>query len=121
MAEENITENTETKQRPDHLFKPGQSGNPAGRPKGTENFSTRWFRVLDKIADKNGMEPDEVEDQILAELFKGAKQGNFKFIKDFLDRRFGKPQQDLTVKSISMTPEEFAKQFEIDDDKDNNT
>lgn len=31
------TENTDEEQRPDHLFRPGQSGNPAGRPKGSRN------------------------------------------------------------------------------------
>ncbi len=31
------SEIAETKQRPAHLYKPGQSGNPAGRPKGTRN------------------------------------------------------------------------------------
>jgi hypothetical protein len=38
-----MTEFTAEKQRPGHLFKPGQSGNPAGRPRGarsklSENF-----------------------------------------------------------------------------------
>jgi len=32
-----VTEPTETEQRPEHLFKPGQSGNPNGRPKGSRN------------------------------------------------------------------------------------
>ena len=34
MAE---TESTGAEQRPEHLFKPGQSGNPKGRPKGSRN------------------------------------------------------------------------------------
>jgi hypothetical protein len=32
-----MSEVTEDQQRPGHLFKPGQSGNPAGRPKGSRN------------------------------------------------------------------------------------
>jgi hypothetical protein len=33
-------------QKRDHLFKPGQSGNPKGRPKGALNKTTRAARVL---------------------------------------------------------------------------
>ena len=32
-----MSEPTGDKQKPDHLFKPGQSGNPKGRPKGSRN------------------------------------------------------------------------------------
>ena len=29
-----MTENTEKEQKPEHWFKPGQSGNPGGKPRG---------------------------------------------------------------------------------------
>lgn len=32
-----MTDHTADEQRPEHLFKPGQSGNPTGRPKGSRN------------------------------------------------------------------------------------
>jgi hypothetical protein len=40
------SENTVPKQKGDHLFKPGQSGNPKGRPKGALNKTTRAAMVL---------------------------------------------------------------------------
>jgi hypothetical protein len=48
---------TKPKQRPPHLFKPGQSGNPAGKPKGSRNKLTQDF-VEAMCADfaENGVE-----------------------------------------------------------------
>jgi hypothetical protein len=39
------SEKTGRKQKP-HLFKPGQSGNPMGRPRGARNATTRAVEVL---------------------------------------------------------------------------
>src|SRR4026209_101 len=38
-----MTELTKTQQRPAHLWGPGQSGNPAGRPKGSRNKLSEDF------------------------------------------------------------------------------
>jgi Family of unknown function (DUF5681) len=38
-----MTELTQTQQRPAHLWGPGQSGNPAGRPKGSRNKLSEDF------------------------------------------------------------------------------
>lgn len=41
----------------DHLFKPGQSGNPKGRPKGSRNkLSEAFLRVLSDDFGENGVE-----------------------------------------------------------------
>ena len=40
-----MPENSDRKQKP-HLFQPGQSGNPAGKPKGALNHATRAAALL---------------------------------------------------------------------------
>jgi hypothetical protein len=38
-----MADNTDEKQKPEHLFKPGQSGNPKGRPKGSRSKFSESF------------------------------------------------------------------------------
>jgi hypothetical protein len=38
-----MSDSTDDEQRPAHLYKPGQSGNPAGRPKGSRNKLSEFF------------------------------------------------------------------------------
>jgi hypothetical protein len=78
-------------------FKKGQSGNPAGRPKGTENFSTKFRRFIEKVADQNDITPEEVEQQLLAVGYKNAKDGNYKFWKDLHDRVYGQATKVVEI------------------------
>jgi hypothetical protein len=102
MAEkEQATENTAEKhtQKP-WLWKPGQSGNPAGRPKGAKNFATQFRKAVKEYAKKLelGEEPDAVEIQIIQKGIEEALSGKYPFYRDILDRVYGQP-----IKSIDVT------------------
>lgn len=73
-------------------------GNPGGgRPKGTENFSTKWYKMVDKIASQNNLTADEIDEQLLLVGYKNAKDGNFSFYSYVMDRIYGKSVQPTTI------------------------
>lgn len=91
-----MEENNEkiTDKRLDNLkepWKPGQSGNPEGRPKGQRNYATIYREALIKLAEMNGMDAEQMETDILLKGLAGARKGDYRFYKDLLDRLHGQP------------------------------
>jgi hypothetical protein len=80
---------------------PGQvSLNPNGRPLGRLNFSTRFFNVIDKLAKQNNLSPEEIEEQLIIVGYKKAKDGNFNFYSDLMDRVYGRAIQPTEVEVV---------------------
>lgn len=69
-------------------FKPGQSGNPNGRPK-------KLPEIDDLLADVLGDEDGNEAKEILNALLKEAKKGNVRAAEVLLDRAYGKASQPL--------------------------
>ena len=70
-----------------HEWKPGESGNPTGRPKG-KSITGKLRRLLEAAAEE-GAEGD-LADAIAAVIVAKAVSGNFRFVKEVLDRTEGK-------------------------------
>lgn len=105
-------------------FQPGQSGNPAGRPKGKLNFDTRVDLAIEMLAHQfvdqfnktnkkriasgrlKPMTVDEVdiEGDIFRQYINRARNGDTKLLTDFLDRRHGKATQPVQIGSIAGDP-----------------
>lgn len=66
--------------RPAHLWKPGTSGNPKGRPKGCKDKSTRQAQLL-----AQGMLNEQVI-QLVQKLLKMALDGDAKAMKLCIER-----------------------------------
>lgn len=84
-----------TGKKQDTRFKPGQSGNPDGRPKGTRNFSTEWREFIKKVAKEQGTTPEILKSNLWKVAYKKAAEGDYQFFRDIHDRVYGKPQQHL--------------------------
>lgn len=87
----------------EHQFKPGESGNPSGRPKGITSITTTLKKLMNAKYYKKVKNPITKEDtrnkgaDILAfELFKKASKGDLKALEIILDRMDGKVK-DHTV------------------------
>ena len=69
----------------EHRFKPGQSGNPGGRPKGSRSPSALIRHYFDE-----GLEGVDLGDALIKSMFKRAIDGSFRHCKEIVDRLDGK-------------------------------
>jgi len=94
-----IQQNSENTGKKDTRWKPGQSGNPAGRPKGSKNFSTLFKKAIKDVAQKLelGEDPDAVEIEIIKKGIKEALSGKYPFYKDIFDRLYGQPTKSIDI------------------------
>lgn len=75
-------------------------GNPGGgRPKGSLDFKTKWERMVEKIAMQNNLTPEDIDEQLLLVGYKRAKEGDYSFYRDAMDRIHGKPMQPTDITS----------------------
>jgi len=78
-------------------WKKGESGNPAGRPKGSRNFKTLFREACKLVAAdlKLGKEPDAVQVELIKRGIKEGLSGSYQFYKDLMDRLHGQAKQPI--------------------------
>ena len=94
-------------------FKPGQSGNPAGRPKKIykilreSGFSIEDIR--DAFAEIGWQKQEELEAimldpekpvilKVIAKAFlKGSDKGDYRYVREILEQTMGKPKEQMDV------------------------
>ena len=83
------------KSRKPQLFKPGQSGNPSGKPKGT-------ISLVSAIKKRLRDNPEEVN-EIITGFLKNAKAGDVQAMKVLLDRVDGPIVQKAEIKTRDLS------------------
>src|SRR5258706_16106157 len=101
-------------------WKPGQSGNPAGKPKGIPNAATRYQRQLNMVEHVKKPVSGEIEDFTVAEILdmqqmKKAREGESRAYKEVMDRLEGTPRQSVDMTSNG-TPIVFSELLKEEED-----
>lgn len=108
----------------DTQFKPGVSGNPAGKPKGVPHSKTRLLRLLELTENLKNPVTGEIEGFTIAEQLDlqqiiKARKGDTKAYTVIMDRLEGKP--NLTVDTnITGSMNIALVEFVGDDESDKN-
>lgn len=90
------------KEKRDHLYKPGQSGNPAGRPKKLPALDEILANVLGQTKEVNGEQITAAE-AIVRKLFQQAASGSIQAAKLLLERGYGLSKQTIDIKGDLQT------------------
>ena len=95
-------------------FKPGQSGNPGGKAKGTISITSRIHKYLRENPDK--------ADQLAASMVEDSIRGNGTVLKELLSRVDGSVPQRIDVAQLSneqvLSALELARRQEEEPDED---
>lgn len=92
-------------------FKPGQSGNPGGRPKRTRLTDA----LLAQLAELDKGEETTAE-AVARALIRQALGGNVQAIREIADRTEGKPRQAIDVNATMMDWRELAEKAGLTED-----
>lgn len=96
---------------PENQFKPGESGNPAGKPPGAKNFTTLVREALQEVAKlKQGNPENLTYEQVLAKSVGPRAMGNDRVLKMLWEQLDGKAVQkvDLTAELGEQSRESIA-------------
>ena len=78
-------------------FKKGQSGNPAGKKKGTLSFKTIFEKAIKKIAEESDIKECDIEVDLVIGAIAKAKGGSYSYYKDIFDRNYGMPKATVQL------------------------
>ena len=76
-------------------FRPGQSGNPAGRPKSI-TLSEAYRKMLSQV-DESDPESRTRAEVLAEQMYAKAKTGDVQALREIADRVEGKPRQTLAL------------------------
>jgi len=86
----------DAKQMEAYRFKPGQSGNPKGKPKGAKNRAKMISDML-MAPDPTKVFKTALEAAVASVLTKAMKEGDHKALESLLNRIDGKPHQTQSI------------------------
>jgi len=75
-----------------------------GRPKGRKNFKTLFYQALERIGEKSGVNPDDLELELIETGIVYARKGHYKFWKDVQDRVYGQSMKKMEVSAPDGEP-----------------